>query len=515
MENEKLADLHAKRRVYAETLDEQLDQLKSDPVLKRFAETRKKLDTEDPFRPLYHFSTPDGMLNDPNGLCFWNGKYHLFYQLHAEAEPRTHWGHAMSDDLIHWSDLPIAIYPSSETHSFSGNTCVEEDRVIAFYQGNRNGSMVATSNDPLLLNWEKNPNNPVIPRVETDDTGYPYIIGDPCIWKEEEGYFAVSGNKRRDSNKVPYHPTAHLFFSQDLSRWVYYGRLFDDEIFAGPDNDASCPYFLPFGDKYIYCYFSHKSSSGYYIGDYDKTERRFMPLNHGRFLSGEVMRGSIHAPSVFPDGNGACFALFNTKECLQVDGRIGGVMTLPRLFTLKEGNTLGIEPIDAVKTLRYDSKKLGSVSLPANEDIQLKEASGNAIEIEAEIEPREARMVCINVLQSPGKEEYTPICFYINTGGRKQNMAQVLIDPSRSSLRKDVFARIPEFLDVQLEEDNLINCRIFIDRSLIEVFINGKQCVTLMVHPSRTDSTGISLRAQGGDAQIKNLSVHQMSSIWG
>ena len=425
----------------------------------------------------------------------------------------------MSDDLIRWSDLPLAIYPSIETHCYSGTTCVEEDRVIALYQGNagiaRNGSMIATSKDPLLLNWEKNPGNPVIPRVETDDTGYPYIIGDPCIWKEMDGYFAISGNKRRDSNKAPFHPTAHLFFSQDLSRWIYYGRLFDDEIFAGPDNDASCPYFFPIGDKYIYCYFSHKSSSGYYIGDYDKIERRFTPLNHGRFLSGEVLRGSIHAPSVFPDGKGACYALFNTKECREVDGGIGGIMTLPRLFTLQADNTLGIEPIDSVKTLRYNSKNIGSVSLPANEEVPLNEASGNAIEIEAEIDPREARMVCINVLQSPGKEEYTPVCFYIDTGSRKKNVAQVLIDPTRSSASKDVFARIPEFLDVQLEENNFINCRIFIDRSLIEVFINGKQCVTLMVHPSRKDSTGISLRAQGGDALIKNMNVYQMSGIWG
>ena len=91
----------------------------------------------------------------------------------------------------------------------------------------------------------------------------------------------------------------------------------------------------------------------------------------------------------------------------------------------------------------------------------------------------------------------------------------MLIDPSRSSASKDVFARIPEFLDVQLEENNFINCRIFIDRSLIEVFINGKQCVTLMVHPSRKDSTGISLRAQGGDALIKKMNVYQMSGIWG
>ena len=514
MTDEKFDDLHAKRRIYAETLDEQLDQLKNDEQLKRFAESRKRLDAEDPFRPLYHFSTPEGILNDPNGLCFWNGKYHLFYQFHPEGEPRTHWGHTVSDDLIHWSDLPPAIYPSIEYKCYSGTTAVEEDRVIAFYQGTSKGSMVATSKDPLLLNWEKNPNNPVIPVVEVDDTGYPYRVGDPCIWKEEDGYFALSGTVRRDSNKVPFHLVAHLFFSQDLSRWIYYGRLFEDEIYAGPGNDGSCPYFSPIGDKYMYCYFSHKSSSGYYIGDYDKVQRRFTPLNHGRFLSGEVIRGSIHAPSIFPDGKGGCYAIFNAKECMTVEARgIRSIMTLPRLFTLQADNKLGIEPIDAVKTLRHDSKNIGEMRLPANEDVPLNEVCGNVIEIEAEIDPLDARMVCINVLQSPGREEYTPICFYINAVFRK-NIAKVLIDPSWSSLRKDVFARIPEYLEVQLDEDNAINCRIFIDRSLIEVFVNGKQCATLMVHPTRKDSIGISLRAQGSEALIKNLRVHQMKSIW-
>ena len=189
-------------------------------------------------------------------------------------------------------------------------------------------------------------------------------------------------------------------------------------------------------------------------------------------------------------------------------------MTLPRLLTLQEDNTLGIEPIPAVSTLRRDPKEVGSISIPASNEVPIKEACGNAIEIEAEIDPLGARMVCINVLQSPGREEYTPICFYIDTSLARKNMATILIDPSRSSLRKDVFARIPEYLDVQLDEDRAIKCRIFVDRSLLEVFVNGKQCITLMVHPSRQDSTGISLSAQGGDALIKDLKIYQMSSIW-
>ncbi len=497
-------------------MDEQLERLKDDATIERFGASRRRLHAQDPLLPAYHFSPPEGWLNDPNGLCFWHGKYHLFYQFRPEGESRVQWGHTVSDDLIHWSDLPPAISPSIEDCCFSGTTCVEGDRVVALYYGTKQGSMVATSKDPLLLNWEKHPDNPVIPAVDADETGYREGGGDPCIWKEEGvGYFALVGGRGRESVDQPFHLTARLFFSQDLSRWIYLGRFLDDEIHTVPHDDGSCPYFCPIGDKYLYCYFSHKSSSGYFIGDYDRTLRRFTPLTHGRFTGGEVLRGSIHAPSILPTSDGGCYAIFNAKECRERDvGRIRSIMTLPRQFTLRADNTLGIQPAEAAKTLRHASRDIGTVSLPANEDVPLHEACGNTIEIETEIDPLAARMVCLNVLQSPAREEYTPVCFYIDAGGRTENLAKVLVDPSRSSLRDDVNARIPESMEVQLEEDRIINCRIFVDRSIIEVFVNGLQCVTLRVHPSRPDSTGISLRAQGGAARIKKMIVHQMRSIW-
>ena len=73
-------------------------QLRQDPTLRRFAASRQEL-AADPYRPLYHFVSPEGGLNDPNGLCFWQGQWHLFYQAFPPANPRPHWGHAVSDDL--------------------------------------------------------------------------------------------------------------------------------------------------------------------------------------------------------------------------------------------------------------------------------------------------------------------------------------------------------------------------------------------------------------------------------
>ena len=147
---------------YASSLEGQEFQLKTNPLILRFSESRKKL-AGDRFRPIYHFVSPESTMNDPNGLCYWNGYWHLFYQGYPPEDTRQHWGHAISKDLIHWRDLPYAIYPNPERAVFSGSTLVEKDRVIAIYHGTMVGNIIAVSSDPLLLlqflSW--NPHPPV------------------------------------------------------------------------------------------------------------------------------------------------------------------------------------------------------------------------------------------------------------------------------------------------------------------------------------------------------------------
>ena len=134
---------------FADTLEEQEAQLRASPLMRRLIESRKSVAGER-YRPIYHYINPEHTLNDPNGLYFWKGRWHLFYQAYPPGDPRQHWGHAISDDLIHWRDLPYAIYPNPEEKCYSGATLVEEDRVIAMYHGTQVGNMVAVSRDPLL-----------------------------------------------------------------------------------------------------------------------------------------------------------------------------------------------------------------------------------------------------------------------------------------------------------------------------------------------------------------------------
>ena len=119
---------------YPETLPEQEVALASNPLLQRMQKARRAFDG-DRHRPAFHYVNPESTLNDPNGLCFWQGRWHLFYQGYPPEAVRTtpslsgslarvHWGHAISDDLVHWRDLPYAIYPDVEDCCSSGTTLV-------------------------------------------------------------------------------------------------------------------------------------------------------------------------------------------------------------------------------------------------------------------------------------------------------------------------------------------------------------------------------------------------------
>ena len=235
---------------FADTLEEQEEQLKTNPLMLRLIESRKGY-AGDPHRPIYHYVNPEAMLNDPNGLCFWRGRWHLFYQAYPPEDTRQHWGHAISDDLIHWRDLPYAIYPNPERCCFSGSSYVEEDRVIAMYHGTEVGNMVAVSSDPLLLNWEKVTGEAVIPMRNPDGSTPPYRVFDPCIWKKDGMYYSLSGGT------LPHGPGGKriranfLLRSPDLANWEYLHPFLEDDQYTLVGDDGACPYFWPIGDQHI------------------------------------------------------------------------------------------------------------------------------------------------------------------------------------------------------------------------------------------------------------------------
>ena len=503
--------LHGK--TYPDTLEEQIEALQGDEDLERFAESRHTL-AADPYRPLYHFSPPGGMMNDPNGLCQWQDRYHLFYQYQIDG--RYHWGHTVSDDLVHWRDLPPALYPTTEKDCYSGQTLVEQDRVIAIYHGTQSGNAIATASDPLLLNWIKHPGNPVIPIVPVDDNGFPYRVFDPCIWKEEDGYYSLSGVYKDGENRIDCRGADHVFRSTDLAEWEYVGELVEGGFYTEPGEDGAVPNFWPIGSgKHMMLFFSHKRAGQYYVGDYDRSTHRLIPDYHGRMNYGPISVGSLHAPSATIDDEGRFVAFFNVKEGKEPAGW-SDVMTAPRVLSLNTDNSLRIEPPREMESLRFGHKRVGRTAIPANDEIVLDGMSGKAMEIEATIDSGSAREVGLNVLRSPDGSEETRISFFRSSllGNRKPNTPSLQIDVSASSLRGDVFARTPESGPLEIEDGESIRLRVFLDRSIVEVFANGRQCLTLRVYPDREDSTGVSVFARGGDATLVSLDCWQMRSIW-
>ncbi|MHC4691790.1 MAG: glycoside hydrolase family 32 protein [Planctomycetota bacterium] len=494
---------------FADTLKEQEAQLKTNPLMLRFKESRKKM-ADDPYRPIYHFVSPESTLNDPNGLCFWQGRWHLFYQGYPPEDRRQHWGHAVSDDLIHWRDLPYAIYPNPEHACFSGATLVEKDRVIAMYHGTRVGNMVAVSSDPLLLNWKKVTGKAVIPGKSPDGKPLPYRVFDPCIWKKDGLYYSLSGGTLPGPGGKRVRAD-FLFRSKDLAKWEYLHPFVEDDRFTLLGDDGACPYFWPIGNRHMLLFFSHMSGGQYILGDYDKARDKLVATSNGLFNFGAVGPGGVHAPSATPDGKGGLIVIFNMNPAKPTKGW-NQIFSLPRLLRLAGKDDLRIEPTGDIESLRAGHQHVGTTQLPANQEIVLENIRGNAMEMVVEIDEKKARMFEMNVLRSANREEYTRITFFRGRGYRGKSI--ITIDSSYSSLLPDVASRAPETAPLFVDKNENLKLRVFVDKSVVEVFVNGRQCIAMRVYPGRKDSVGVSMRSQGRGAVLKSLDAWQMKNIY-
>lgn len=513
---------------YPTTLKQQLKALEADPLMHRFKSSRAKFNN-DLYRPTYHFVSPEGRLNDPNGLSFWNGKWHLFYQAYPPEDPRQHWGHAVSEDLVHWKDLPYAIYPGPERASFSGSAWVEDDRVIVMYHGTEKGNMIAIADDPLLLNWKKLGGKAVIPLESNSKSPQPYTVFDPFIWKKENTYYSLSGSRGPNGPGEKPIRAHYLFKSKNLLDWEYLHEFVVDDRFTKIGDDGACPYFWPIGNRHILLFFSHLSGAQYLLGDYDELNDKFNATSHGKFNFGTSRPSGIHAPSAFPDGKGGVIAIFNINRG-KVFNEWDQVMSLPRQLSLVSEDEIRIEPVEALSSLRKEGIKMDHIELPRNKETLLEKVQGNTLEIVAEVDMRKSEMVEINVLRSLDKEEYTKIIFYKNKGDykgleynkgtkkaeyyKRARYSLVSLETTYSSSLSDVNYRVPETAPVLLDPDENLNLRIFIDKSIIEVFVNGKQCIGARVFPSRADSLGISFFSQGNDAELIKLEAYPMKNIY-
>ena len=518
------------KKQYPDNLDEQLTALEDDELMKLYRELRQKA-AANRYRPIYHF-TAFNWIGDPNGLCYWQGKYHCFYQGHLPGMRGVCWGHAVSDDLVHWQDLPFAFAPDeTDLSCFSGQTWVEEKRVIAIYHGKGKGNCIAESSDPLLLNWRKNPNNPVIPDGQPDEEGYPYRVFDPCIWKEGDGYYSLAGTSRgfpRERRQT----CDHLFHSKDLIHWEYLHPLVEDGFFCTMGDDGACPNFWPVGNgKHVLVLFSHRTGSRYYVGEYDKKTHKFQIDYHRYFSHNGIIGQGIGTPTTTMDHKKRNITIFNYHEGFKdQDPQLGlgsGVFSLPLVMKAKDRfpvndrpyselealrfNPLKISPAPEVEVLRFNGKKIENLEVRANQELILEEIAGKAIEIKIKMNIHQAREAGFYVLRSPAGEEKTKISVMNVFHGKFPD--SLLIDTTQSSLRTDLSSRPPENAPLPLRQDGIVELRIFIDRSMIEVFADSQQFAAVRVCPQREDSRGVSIFAKGDRIILNSLECWQMKAI--
>jgi len=461
----------------------------------------------DPHRPRYHFLPPANWMNDPNGLIHWQGRYHLFYQYNPfEAVwGSMHWGHAESSDLVHWTDLPIALAPgpgeADKDHVFSG-CAVDGDGVpTLIYTGVRveaDGSRrevpcLATSSDGLMT-WHKHAGNPIIPGPPPglDVLGF----RDHSVWKDGQTWYQLIG-----SGIPGVGGTALLYRSADLRSWEYVHPLCIG-VASETGEMWECPDFFKLGDQHVLIVSPIPlRKSLYFVGSY--REQRFEPRSQGVIDDG----GCFYAPQSFTDAQGRRIMFGwlweGRSENAQRAAGWAGVMSLPRVLSAMPDGRLAMQPAAELETLRRQHSRLTNLTLEPS-DTRVLEPAGKALEINASIRIDAAEQVALKVRCSPDGAEQTAIEY----DGRS-----LVVNRERASLDPDT-DRDRHATALALGPGEPLRLRVFVDRSVVEVFANDVSCITTRIYPTRPDSLGVEILAIGGQACLETLDVWEMASIW-
>ncbi len=453
----------------------------------------------DPYRPAYHFVIPEDYAEpfDPNGAIAWRGRYHLFY---IYQENRVHcFGHISSVDLVHWRQHPTPLFPTGESADrgmFSGNCFInKKGEATMLFHGVGAGNCIATSTDDNLDRWTRLPSNPIIPNPAGKA---PYASWDPCGWLEGDTYYALFGGQPGLSPKP-----ATAFKAKALDDWHYVGPFLHHEMPGVATNeDISCPDFFTLGNKRVLVCIAHNHGTRYYVGEW-KNEQ-FHPEVHERMSWADNL---YFAPEslLTPDGRRVLWAwIFDQRSGeTRLASGWSGELALPRELTLGDDSRLRMRPVEELKRLRYNEQALRDVVIPADKDVVLEKVAGNTIELDITIELGEAKQAGVKVCRSPDREEETLIVY----DAAEQRLK---IDTTKSSLAEG--QKTVESAPLALKPGEPLALRVFVDRSVVEVFAqDGRQAVVRRIYPVRGDSVGVSVFANGGAANVREVKVWQMA----
>ena len=444
----------------------------------------------------FHLMHPgeDSAPGDPNLAYCLDGVYHLHYIVRhpwrggtarlRDGKTSFCFIHVTSPDMLHWEWQTTKLQPSFTGHgTFSGTGFITKDgKPAAMYPGlsDPGRTYITVAEDNQLSRWTKP--YPVLP------TGVPegkkvILAGDPDLFQAGDTYYAYSAGDNLE-----------LVKSTDLVNWRYVGPLLQREL---PDvalgEDTSCANLFPLGDRWMLLCISHQIGCRYYLGDWDAEAEQFVPQLHGRMnwrraeqsLTEPGYRDFFAPESVLtPDGRRVMWAWLCTADPA-ID--LKSVQSLPRELSLHADGTLRIEPLRELKTLRYDPVTLHDVVVPplggrpaagqpSYARTSIAEPEGDAFEVRVTVDRAEAERHRFGVLLfADDDHEGLP----------------VLIRPETGTICAGATEAPFAVADLPAGED--LELRIFVDKYLVEVFVNGRQAL-LTVFTAYRDG-GSELRA--------------------
>ena len=508
----------------------------------------------DYYRPSYHFTPAYGWMNDPNGMVYKDGEYHLYYQYNPYGSKwgNMHWGHAVSRDLIHWQHLDPAIARDTLGHIFSGSSVVDihntagygKNAIIALYTSasDKNGQIqcmaYSTDNGRTFTKYESNP-------VLTPFDGL-RDFRDPKVFWYEKGkcwYMIVSADKE-----------TRFYKSKNLKKWEYVSA-FGNGMGQQPCQ-YECPDFFqlpvngdPNNMKWVMimninpgCLFGG-SATEYFVGDFDGKKFTCADAHEAKWMD----YGKDHYATVtFSNTGNRVLAMTWMSNWQYADltpfKQNRGANGLPRelkLFELDNKYYIqeGVAP--EVMALRKETKELGNLTIEKEKDLAgIASGMNGAFEIEADVTADANGIAGIEIYNN--KQERTLV--YIDMKNRR-----IVTDRTESGLTDFGKYSEPHHIekkwDKQRKEQSLLPARmvnainyknnfalatwaplnlcgkdkktfhvdIFVDKSSIELFVDGGRiAMTNLVFPI-APYENVKFYSQTGKSEFQNVKVHKLA----
>jgi beta-fructofuranosidase len=468
----------------------------------------REIASEDPCRPTYHLTQPFGSIYDPAGAYYYGGRYHIFsYHNILYLLRYCSLDHYVSDDLVHWQQWPIGPWADCDL-DVNGiwlmNHFIDDDGIPSvIYTGlgtARKYGVLARSHDDLLTYGEK---RAVLTRYHHD--GH--------VWKEDDTWYTITSRMYKGTRSENRGDGVMLWSSPDLEDWRELGEIFthprDEGAAHGGDRTGfmEFPYLLPFGDKHVLMLGAHPVR--YWVGHFDLAQVRFIPETpHGLLLDYTNPFHCFNPLCVDDKGPGGTpRRIVMALEARLNDGGFdglpwNGVHVIPRSLQL-EVDHLRQDPLPEMQSLRGAHHAQRDITVEPGTTGYL-DRRGDTLEVIAEFEPGQADCFGLKLRLSDDGASFVRVWY--DTATDEYGLDGSVPNLPTPSGSTPGMGRGPSYLT----EGQPIRMHVFLDKLLVEVFINGQTC-TSVAQDRDPRCVGLDLFSEGAAVLCTQLDVWDMN----